>query len=76
MDLFRVTIVTAVIVSVISTLIETFVYDSILVVATLSVWTAVGQVRVFGQTIGAPTYSKAIKGAVMSLAWPLVPKRR
>ena len=77
MDLFRVTIISALVVTAISMCIEILInYDGILVVTGMAIWMAFGQVRVYGTVIGAPTYALAFKGALMSMAWPLVPKRR
>jgi hypothetical protein len=77
MDQFRVALAAAVTVSLLSALIEIFVYDSYVVVLVLTAWMLRGYMRVFGRSpVAAPSYPGAIKAVLMALAWPLVPKRR
>lgn len=75
-DQFRVRIIAALIVTVIATPINIFLYDSLAVVVLLTLWLCVGYTRVFGKgPISAPNNELAVKAVVMSLAWPLLPKR-
>lgn len=76
MDQLRVMLVAGLIVGTLCALFSIFVYDSDLVILAGSLWTAVGYTRVFGKRVGAPTFAKALKGVLMSLAWPLVPPRQ
>lgn len=71
----RVTLVAGVIVGTLCALFSILVYESNLTVLVGSLWTAKGYTRVFGRHIGAPSFELALKGVLMSLAWPLVPKR-
>jgi xanthosine utilization system XapX-like protein len=71
----RVMLVAGVIVGTLCALFSIYIYQSDLIVVAGSLWTAIGYRRVFGQRIGAPTFELALKGVLMSLAWPLVPKR-
>ena len=75
MDQLRVMLVAGVIVGTLCSLFSLFVYDSPIIVLVGSLWTAIGYKRVFGRHVAAPTFDLAVKGVLMSLAWPLVPKR-
>jgi len=76
MDQLRVMLVGGVIVGTASALCSIFIYNSLIFVVTGSIWLALGYRRVFGDRVAAPTFTLALKGVLMSLAWPLVPARR
>lgn len=75
MDRLRVLLIGGVLVGTPCALFSTFVYDSDWIVLVASLWLAIGYNRVFGRYLGAPTFGLALKGVLMSLAWPIVPKR-
>ena len=76
MDQLRVMLVGGVIVGTASALCSIFIYNSIIFVIAGSLWLSLGYLRVFGKRVAAPTFALALKGVLMSLAWPLVPPRR
>jgi hypothetical protein len=76
MDYLRVMLVGGAIVGTLCALFSLFVYDSFFVVIAASAWTAHGYTRVFGKHVGATTFALALKGVLMSIAWPLMPPRR
>lgn len=75
MPFFRVLIVSSLISGVLTSLIRAYIFDSYAVSLILGVWLAMGMLRVFSNGLVAPTFQLAFKGVLMSLAWPLVPKR-
>lgn len=43
--------------------------------AVLMIWMVVGMQRVFGRRFAASTMKRALRGILMAIVWPLVPKR-
>ena len=43
--------------------------------AVLLIWLAHGMGRVFGRRFAASTMRRALRGILMAILWPLVPKR-